>query len=256
MTTNREPLTLQRLKKAALVILAVVFLFFVGNDIIMPLYVNQGGTMEVPSAIGLPFEQAKRMIDSLGLEGREGDVRASQEYPAGTVIIQNPLPGTVVKKGRRVYLTVSGGEALVSVPNLRGKTVRDAKFALERAGLKLGVLHYTPVEEYPANTIVDQSIPWNEKVKRGTPVSIVVSQGAGADRVEVPDVVGKPLTEAGRLLANRGLKLGAVTYQSAPMLLPNTVVDQYPRPGDLAEHGQTINLFVAEEGKRQLPPEN
>jgi beta-lactam-binding protein with PASTA domain len=62
-------------------------------------------------------------------------------------------------------------------------------------------------------------------------------------------VVGKTLAEAEKILAATGLKVGIVTYQPSFDLLPNTVVDQFPRAGDPVTPGQEIDLFVVKVGK-------
>ena len=109
----KKTLTSPRAKKIYLIFALFLLLFFVCNDLILPWYVNKGGELIVPSVIGLKIETAKRMLDSLGLEAREGDTRTDREHPPGTVIIQNPGSGSKVKKGRRVYLTISEGEQMV-----------------------------------------------------------------------------------------------------------------------------------------------
>ncbi len=243
-------------QRILLALLLVILLFFVCNDIFMPWFVNRGGTVQVPSVAGIPFEQAKFSIDSIGLEAHQGDVRTSKDYPLGTVIAQNPLPGSTVKKGRRIYLAISGGEQLVQVPSLSGKTVRDAKFALERNGLRIGAISYAVNDTFPVNTIIGQSVAPLSKVKRGIYVSVLVNQEVSTDRITVPDIVGKTLTQAGKILANHGFKIGTLNYQLSTTLLPNTVVDQYPRPGDLAEQGQAVDLFIVHGEKRKPPTEN
>ena len=244
-------------KRAIVALCCVILLFFVCNDIFMPWFVNHGGTVRVPSLIGIQFEQARFSLDSLGLEAHQGDMRTSKDYPIGTVIAQNPLSGTLVKKGRRIYVAISGGEQLVQVPNLRGKTIRDAKFALERNGLRIGVISYAVNDSFPVNTIMGQSVAAFVRAKRGTNVSVTVNQGMSSDRISVPDVVGKTLTDAGKILANYGFKIGTLNYQLSTTLLPNTIVDQYPRPGELSEQGRAVDLFVVHGGeKRKLPTGN
>lgn len=245
--------TATRVKRILLIVLGVVLLFFVCNNVLMPWFVGHGGTVHVPSVVGMPFERAKQMIDSLELEALQGDIRTSENFSAGIVIAQNPISEMTVKKGRRVYLTVSGGEQLVQVPNLKGKTIRDAKFAIDRNGLKIGAITYTVNDSFPVNTIINQSVAPFSKVKRALHISVVVSQGISVDRLAVPDVVGKTLSEAGKILADHSLRIGTVTYQSSPTLLPNTIVDQYPRSGELVEHGQSIDLFVVRGGERKKP---
>lgn len=232
--------------------LAIFLVFFVVcNDLIMPWYVNQGGILIVPAVVGMKFDDARHLLDSLGLEGRKGDVRMDKEHPEGIVIIQNPIPGDTVKRGRRVYLTVSGGEVLVEVPNVKGRTLRDARFGLEREGLKLGTVDYQPSDEFPANTVMEQGYAPGTKVKPDVYVSLVVSQGSLSQKVEVPDVTGKTLTQAVAILEKAGIKAGNISYVPSADLLPNTVVDQYPRGGEMIPMGKAVDLIVVQGGEKK-----
>jgi beta-lactam-binding protein with PASTA domain len=237
-------------KKFLFGLVAFILLFLGFNDLLMPWYVRKGGIQEVPPVVGMSFNDAKHRLDSLGFETRQGDIRMDREHPAGIVIAQNPLNGDKVKHGRRVYLTVSGGEIRVAVPNLKGRTMRDAKFALEREGLKLGTIDYATSEDFPASTVFGQSIPPETNVKRDTYVSITVSQGSSMQKVGVPDITGKTLPDAEALLVSVGLKKGNVTYIASSDMLPNTVVDQYPRVGEMVLVGQAVDLFVVQEGEK------
>jgi beta-lactam-binding protein with PASTA domain len=165
------------------------------------------------------------------------------------VINQNPQGGAVVKHGRRVYLTMSGGEALVSVPSLRGRSTRDAKFALDRFGLRLGGINYATSSNFPENTIMEQSVAPDTKVNRGTVVSVTVSSGRETRQIEVPQLVGKSTTEAEKLLLGAHLKVGNITFQPSFDLLPNTVVDQFPRSGEMVNEDQAVDLFIVKAGK-------
>jgi serine/threonine-protein kinase len=87
------------------------------------------------------------------------------------------------------------------------------------------------------------------KVPKGTAVGLVVSSGRVAAEISVPDLVGKSVVEAEKTLLGKGLKKGNVTYQTSFDLLPNTVVDQFPRAGDSVPEGQAVDLFVVKSGK-------
>jgi serine/threonine-protein kinase len=224
-------------------------LFVLLNYILLPMYVNHGSRHTVPRVVGLPFDQAKPKLDSAGLVAVEGDTRPDPTYPAGTVTAQNPQPGAAVKEGRRVYLTLSGGEVPVAVPLLRGKSARDARFALERNGLKLGAITYDYSESFPENTIIDQSLRAETKVAKGTTVAVTVSKGRTDQEITVPSLIGKTLTEAEKILQGAGLNVGIVTSQPSFDLLPNTIVDQFPRPGESAKAGTEVDLFVVKVGK-------
>jgi eukaryotic-like serine/threonine-protein kinase len=243
-------LTSRRAKRIYILLIVFFLLFFVCNDIILPWYVNQGGIVEVPSVLGVPYDEAIKTLSSLGLEGRKGDVRLDKDHRAGIVIIQSPFPGEKVKKGRRVYVTVSSGEQLVAIPSVKGRTLRDAKFALERSGLKLGTVDYRPSDSFPQNTVIEQSPGAGGTTKHDAFVSIVVSQGTTFQKITVPDVARKSLTEAKAILAALGLKLGNITYIPSAELLPNTVVEQFPLKGELVSSGQAVDLFVVQGGEK------
>jgi beta-lactam-binding protein with PASTA domain len=241
------------LKRSALILLCLVALFFLVDDLLMPRYVQQGKTIKVPNVVGLSVEEAIKLLADSGLVGKKSEERLDKQYPIGTIALQNPPPGANVKYGRGVYLTVSGGEPRVLVPSLRGRSLRDAAFALERVGLSLGMIRYEPSSAFPANTIMEQEIPDSTSVVSGTSINVVVSQGPSKEFVPVPSVVTKALTDGERLLLQAGLTIGKVVYQSNSDLLPNTIIEQLPRAGEMVPAGQPVDLVVTrKDDKRQL----
>ncbi|MEX0736612.1 MAG: PASTA domain-containing protein, partial [Bacteroidota bacterium] len=129
----------------------------------------------------------------------------------------------------------------------------DATFTLERSGLTFGSMRYEPSDEYPQGTVIDQNVAEGTKVSANHVIDVVVSMGKSGERVQIPDVLRRSYSDAERLIIQAGLKIGNVTYQLSVDLLPNTVMDQYPRPGDLVLPGQPIDLFVS---KKAEPPTN
>ena len=215
------------------------------DKIVLPWYVNHGGTLPVPDVIGMPEVDAFHVLDSLKLEPRRGEVRPDKEYPEGYVVAQNPIPSQIVKPNRRVYLTISGGEQLAIVPELKGRSIRDTKFALERSGLKLGAVLREISKEFPEGTIISQDVTAGAKVKRGSYIRVTESAGQTMDSLVVPSVVGKTLNEAQKVLTQKGFKVGSITYQINADLLPNTVIDQLPRMNEVVGYGKSIELFIA-----------
>jgi beta-lactam-binding protein with PASTA domain len=227
------------------------FLFVIlMNYVILPYYVKHGKTLSVPTVVGIPLDSAKEALTAQGLVPVEAETRPDPAYAAGMVTNQNPASGAIVKQGRHIYLTISGGEIQVFVPTLRGRTLRDARFALERYGLKLGLVSYATSTTFPDNTIIDQTVIANSRVVRGTQVGVVVSTGSDSLQIVVPMITGKSTTEAERILMAAGLRVGNITLQPSFDLLPNSVVDQYPRAGEKVARGHAIDLFVVQAGKR------
>ena len=258
MAKKSPGVSISRLKIRRTLIAAglLVVLFFLMDDIVLPLYTAQGQTTSVPSVLGLSVQEAKDAVRKVGLEPKEAETRPDRNYPVGTVAFQNPSPDAVVKFGRGVYLTISGGEVQVTVQSLRGKSLREATFTLERVGLRIGEVRYEPSDESFMNTIISQTVDPDRKVRAGSSIGVVVSQGKAGDKRAVPNVTLKSLAEAKKLLLQAGFQVGAVSYQISLDLLPNTVIDQYPRPAEMALFGQTVDLFVVQKGEPPTSLEN
>ena len=237
-----------RWKKLLIVAGAALFLFLLFNYVLMPAYVNHSSRMTVPNVEGMPLAGARQVLEGASLVAVEAGVRPEPGQPVGTVVDQNPPPGAVVKEGRRVYLTLSGGEVLVNVPPLRGRSLREAKFALERQGLKVGEITYANSDTYPQNTIIEQALPEDRRIPRGTQVGVTVSQGFATSETTVPKLEGKTLAESQRLLEEAGLVIGTISRQVSADLLPNTVIEQVPAAGTSLLRGQSVDLLVVQAG--------
>jgi len=236
-------------------VIGVMLIVFI-DSFIMPSYVQRGKTTIVPDVIGLPIGEAKKKLLDIGLEPKEAEFKPDKRYKIGTVILQNPNAESKVKYGRGVYLTISGGEAHVDVPNLRGKSIREAAFNLERCGLKLGSISYEPSEDIFPNTIIRQEIQPNTEVTSGSKIDVIVSQGRSTDIRIVPNVSSKTLAEAEKVLNDVGFRTGKITYQINLDLLPNTILGQYPHAGELMQLGTAIDLIVAQKTEIKTKSEN
>jgi eukaryotic-like serine/threonine-protein kinase len=234
------------LKPFLIFVLIGLFLFFLIDSLVMPWYVQKGKTTKVPDVIGFTLDKAKLKIREAGLDPKEAEYKNDKRYKSGTVILQNPIAESEVKRNRGVYLTISGGEELVDVPNLKGKSVREADFNLEKYNLKLGTISYEPSDEIFANTIIRQETQPGTKIRSGNLINVTVSQGRSTDKQPVPDVSLKTLTEAEKILTDSGFRVGKITYQKNVDVLPNTILEQLPRSGELMQLGQTIDLTIAQ----------
>lgn len=222
---------------------ALFALILLLDNVILPWYVSSPKE-KVPDVVGKNQDDAVKLLESLDMQPVIGDTTYDEKFPEGSIIFQRPRAGEIVKEGRRVYLFVSGGEPLIYVPELIGKSVRDAKFSLERLGLKLGDVDQEP-SSYPKDMIYDQQFAEGTPVKKGESVNVTVSIGqVQTGSIEVPDLIGKSLTEAEAILADSSLKVGKINYQPSFSLLPNTILDQYPSKGNKVNPGDAIDLFV------------
>jgi serine/threonine-protein kinase len=235
----------------ALGLLIVVILVF--DFILFPLYVS-GSEINVPNVVGMTTEEAFEALEDEDFNPSIADTSFGVSLPPGRIFLQKPESGKLVKEGRTVYLFVSGGEQVISVPLLKGKSVRDARLSLERIGLKLGSIEEV-ASTHPKDMVFDQQFAEGTNIRKGQSVGISVSIGKGDGEIEVPDLIGKSLTEARKILSDSTLTVGKVNYQISSTLLPNTVLDQYPAPGNKLNSGNTVDLFITKEGTIQERPE-
>ena len=231
----------------------IVIIILLFDNLIIPWYVNSPETI-VPNVIGLESVDAINLLESTGFEPMIIDTSYGVNYPAGMIFLQKPAEGKIVKVGRKIYLFVSGGAYVVSVPQLIGKTVLDAKFALERLGLKLGRITQLPSDK-PEEMIFDQQYADGTPLKKGQTVNITVSAGRGGGSIEVPDLIGKSLAQAEQILADSSLNIGKVNFQMSLTLLPNTVLDQYPSSGNKLNPGESVDLFVTKSSDPEIREE-
>lgn len=227
-------------------VIAMVLLF---NSVIMPWYVKHTDTAKVPSVVGLNFLDAKKKIEAAGLEVKQGDVRYDENKPIGEILDQNPPADQMVKVGRRIYLTVCGGEQLVEVPALKGRSLRDAKFTLEQRGLQIGETVRKSSNDVKEECVISQIIQPGSKVKRSTKIDLIISDGMVLGDLIVPDLIGKKLEDAKKLIADKKLKLGKITYQTNNELPPGQILDQYPKKDKTANENTAVDLFVSRKKK-------
>jgi eukaryotic-like serine/threonine-protein kinase len=237
------------------ILIAIVLLF---NYILLPMYVS-GSELSVPNVVGMTEAEAFKTLKDADFHPSIADTSFGVSLPTGRIFLQKPEAGKLVKNGRTIFLFVSGGDQIISVPLLKGKSVRDARLSLERIGLKLGSIEETASTQ-PKDMVFDQQFAEGTRLKKGQSVGISVSSGKGAGEIIVPDLIGKSLTEAQKILSDSTLKVGKVNFQISSTLLPNTVLDQYPAPGNKLNTGNTVDLFITKEGKLQdqneIPEEN
>jgi serine/threonine-protein kinase len=225
----------------ALLILLIVLVVVV-DSYVMPWYVNAEEYV-VPKVVGLELEDAKYNLKQKKLKPIESNEKFNENFPKGFVIHQVPGQGSIVKEGRRVYLVVSSGDPLVTMPNLVGKTMRDAKITIERLDIQIDTTEEVE-SEMPANTVVEQEYDAGTKIPKGTAIDLRVSVGPKIGMIRVPNLLGKSYSEAERILRNYSLRIGQVNYQNSPNLLPNTVIDQYPTQDKLISVGDSVDIII------------
>ncbi|MFC3500475.1 Stk1 family PASTA domain-containing Ser/Thr kinase [Micromonospora krabiensis] len=181
----------------------------------------------VPDVIGKEFELAESDLVNLKLVVAKGAARYDDNLPAGMVVDTNPKVGAEVKPGAKVTVILSKGRAPVSVPNLVGKSLTEARDALGKLGLKL-VETYKDSDK-PRDEVLGQSPADGTGVEKGAEVKLDVSKGPPL--VVVPRVIDLPCQQAKQLLESQGFPVGIQLNPNAIVRFQNPVENTQVPPG-------------------------
>jgi len=92
----------------------------------------------VPNVVGMMRAGADSAIAAAGFITASDTVTQASDQPVGTVIATRPAGGTAAAVPSGVTLVVSAGPATLTVPDLTGRTIVEARVLLEQLGLALG----------------------------------------------------------------------------------------------------------------------
>ena len=153
---------------------------------------HHGEEITVPNLAKLSVEQAEERLDDLDLDYELLDTTDfNPDYPKFSVVKQEPLAGSKVKAGRKVYIKInSSGFTTVRVPNLVEQTLRQAEPSLKVIGLELGQITYKPymgkdmVLEMTQN---GKQLKPGDKVYKSSKIDLVVGDGSVGFEEDQPD---------------------------------------------------------------------
>lgn len=199
---------------------------------------EKAGDTEV--LLGMKEEEAKKKLESLGLEYDSTVLESSASVEAGCVIrVENAEGGKTIYKGDSVILVVSSGLEQLNVPNVVGMDKDAAKTALEAENFVVVITEVDGVEA--AGTVVAQTPEANVIADRGSTVTISVSKG---NQAAVPNLAEKTYDAAKAELTAAGLgeEMHEYVNDSRPA---GTVISQSVAAGTVVNKGTTIKLTIS-----------
>ncbi|WP_280257380.1 Stk1 family PASTA domain-containing Ser/Thr kinase [Nocardia wallacei] len=218
----------------------------VGTDPAAGARVVKGSTVAVLVSSGKPkvpqfqpgenIDKVRQAIRDAGLKPVDSGERPSTA-PKGTLAQLDPAPGTVLPMEATVKVYRSKGSTPVKLPDVRGKTVDEARATLERAGITVQDTRSAFDARIQSGQVAGTDPEAGTSLLSGASVTLIVSNA-----VRLPDVVGKSVSAARSELEALGLQVVLSNIFTAND--HGTIRVQTPIAGASVQPGSTVTLVV------------
>ena len=242
------------LLKHLLAALILVVVMIAGAMVFLDVATKHNQELTVPDLSNMSVEEADSVA---ALNDMVIDVTDSvfvKRMKRGAVYRQNPAPGNKVKSGRRIALTINAVNAKkITMPNLVGYSMRQAKAELLSRGLTLGKLIY--VQDMATNNVLRQlhdnlEIEPGSMIESESVIDLVVGLNGNDFVTYVPDVAGLKCMSAVDAIHDHSLNVKNLRFDKSVKdyddSLNAMVYNQVPEPSDSihVNMGSDVTLYL------------
>ena len=232
----------------------IVVVLIAGAVIFLNVVTQHNRELIVPDFTNMTVAEAEALAADAGMRVEVTDSVFAKRIRKGAVRDQNPAPGSKVKEGRRISLTINALNAKkVTMPNLIDLSMRQALAELQSRGLVLGKLIY--VRDMATNNVLRQlhgnrEIAPGTTVETDTVVDLVVGLNPDTEAsTYVPDVVGKRYMSAVDALHKQSLNIKTLRFDDSVKTyedsLDAVVYRQSPEASDIpVKLGNDVSLYL------------
>lgn len=202
--------------------------------------------LPVPDVVNMTVVEAQAALEEKGFEV-ELEERYGNAVKPGTVMEQSPKAGEKRKQGSTIYLTISKGAELKTVPEIIGMSLSKAENLLKDEGYAIGKITKKFDISKTVGIVLEQFPKAMDKAPKGSKINLVVNEGEKT----VPNVVGQKLATAKQLLEKEGLVVGSTSY-TKNQADKDTVLSTNPVPGSHLSEGAKVNLTLSSGGSDSM----
>ncbi len=209
-------------------------------------YTRHGDAFVVPDLEGMEYDRLHENKEASVFQFMITDSVFDNSLLPGSIIKQNPSPGSKAKEGRMIYLTVVSKTPKMSLmPELKDLTVRQAVTTLRTSGLKIRRIIFTP--HFAGNSVLGQYFEgdtlWaGTEILEGSEIDLLAGLGNNQS-ARVPFVVGLTHDEAHGTLQMASFNAGSEHYLDKPDPIHSRVYRQYPQWNQNLNPGDSVTLY-------------
>lgn len=231
--------------------------FYIIVHISLAKFTRHNQEYQVPDLYGMQLSEATELAAEHDFRLEVTDSVYSKALDRGAIFRQNPSAGSMVKKGRRIILTINATiSKTVEMPLLVGFSLRQARTELAANGLQLDRLKY--VDDMATNNVLGQEYQ-GRPIAAGTPIpqdsriTLIVGQNREDARASIPDVVGYTYKMARDIVWDNSFNIAQCifdeTVKTYSDTLTSAVYRQNPAPADslFVERGSSVTLYFTKD---------
>lgn len=236
---------------------AILVVLFVVINIFLKVVTKHNNELIVPDFTNMSVSQAQHLAHEAHLRLEVTDSVYIKRMTRGHISRQNPEPGSFVKKGRRVLLTINSvNPQMVSMPDLVGFSLRQAKTEIISCGLTVGKLIYK--YDIATNNVLEQRVSDNPiapgtSIETDTPVDLVLGMNVSDTTTYIPNVIGYKLNIAKDLMQDNSLNIRRISFDETVLDYSDTlnamVYKQVPAYTDSIRYrlGTGVDIYLTKD---------
>ena len=145
---------------------------------------NHDQKIEVPNLAKMSLDTAENKLNELYLRFEVIDSsNYNPDFPKYSVIEQTPKAGEFVKENRKIYLTLNrSGYVYLKIPEVVGKTRRQAEPTLISIGFKIGKItykSYIALDEVLELSYKGKKLNPGDEIQKTSVIDLVLGDGEG-----------------------------------------------------------------------------
>ncbi|MCB5261906.1 MAG: PASTA domain-containing protein [Candidatus Cloacimonetes bacterium] len=170
--------------------LGIIFVTaFIFSQAILPLAIGRPKKVDTPNVVGLTVALAKRELAEHKLHVVVKDSLYNEAFKADQILDQSPVPGTRIKQEGTVFLVISKGSKMVTVPDLRGSRFQQAMVMLRNYDLRSSIVDSLYSDDYAQNEVIRSQPSPGTKLEKNSMIRLTLSRGpeTRADSLDYDD---------------------------------------------------------------------
>lgn len=208
-------------------------------------FISSENDIETPMFVGVPFEDAVKEAEKMGITLVQEGEDYSSFYDTGYIIYQSVTEGSKISAGTKIGVKISLGLTEEEMPDVEGKDIDAAQKAIMRLVGDVVQIKYVYDPDVKPDKVIEQTPKAGTTITAKSSIILTVCKGNEGGDVSVPNVVNDTESTARSSLEAVGLVVGNVSYAASDKVAEGKVITQTVSANTKVPSGSVVNLVVS-----------